>query len=67
MIKVTKFNGGEFYINPHLMEFMESTPDTIIRMMSDRKIIVKESPEEIKKLIIEYRRTIGLIGNDVPI
>ncbi len=67
MIKVTKLDGGKFYINPHLLEFMESTPDTILRMMSDRKIIIKETPEEVIKLIIEYRKKIGLIGNDTPI
>ncbi len=66
MIKVTKLNGDEFYINPHLIEFMETTPDTVIRMMSDRRIIVKESPEKIIDLIVNYRGTIGLIGNDTP-
>lgn len=67
MIKATKFDGTPFYINPHLMEFMEATPDTVIRMMSDRKILVKETPEKIAELIIEYRMKIGLIGNDTPI
>jgi flagellar protein FlbD len=67
MIKVTKLNGDKFYINPHLIEFMETTPDTVVRMMSDRRIIVKESPEELIELIIHYRRAIGLIGNDTPL
>jgi uncharacterized protein YlzI (FlbEa/FlbD family) len=35
--------------------------------MSDRRIIVKETPEEIRDLIIHYRRAIGLMGNDTPL
>ncbi len=67
MIKVTKLNDEKFFINPHLIEFIEKTPDTVIRMMSDRRIIVKETPEEIMDLIIQYRQTIGLLGNDTPL
>lgn len=67
MIKVTKLKGEAFYINPHLIEFVEATPDTIVRMMSDRRIIIKETPEELLEKVIEYRRKIGIIGNDTPI
>ncbi len=67
MIKVTKLKGEIFYINPHLIEFVEANPDTVVRMMSDRKIIVKETPEELIGKIVEYRRKIGIIGNDTPI
>lgn len=69
MIKLTKFGKTEveFYINPHMIEFMEATPDTVIRMMSEKVIVVKESPEEVTKRIIEYRKHIGLIGNDTPL
>jgi flagellar protein FlbD len=67
MIKVTKLNDEKFYLNPHLIEFIEKTPDTVVRMMSDRRIIVKETPEEIRDLIIHYRRAIGLMGNDTPL
>ena len=64
MIKATKLNGKEFYINPHMIEFMESTPDTVIKMFSDRKILVKEKPDEIINKIMQYRTKIGLLGND---
>ncbi len=67
MIKLTRLNDTKLYINPHQMEFMESTPDTIIKMLSERKIIVKESCEEVLDLIIKYRKKIGLIGNDTTV
>ena len=64
MIKVTRFNGKELYINPHQIEFMEKTPDTILTMFSDRKLVVSESPEEIIERIVLYRKSIGIMGND---
>ena len=64
MIKVTRFNGKELYINPHQIEFMEKTPDTILTMFSDRKLVIAESPEEIIDRIIEYRKKIGVTGNE---
>ncbi len=64
MIEVTRLNGKTFWINPHQIETIESTPDTIIRLLSERKYIVTESCEEIFKKIVVYRRQIGLIGNE---
>jgi len=64
MIKISRLNGVEFYINPHQIEFMEETPDTIIKMFSGKKIVAKEAAEEILRRIIDYRKKIGLIGND---
>ena len=67
MIKLTRLNDSKIYVNPHQIEFMESTPDTIIKMLSDRKIIVKEDCEEVIKKIISYRKQIGIIGNDTTV
>ena len=67
MIKLTRLNGSQLYVNPHQIEFMESMPDTIIKMLSERKIIVKESCEEIIEMIVQYRKEIGLIGNETTV
>lgn len=58
MIKVTRLNGAEYFLNPDLIEAMESTPDTVITMVNDKKLIVKEESAEIIKRIIEYNRQI---------
>jgi flagellar protein FlbD len=55
MIKLTKINGKELYINSDLMEFLESTPDTIVTLTTGKKIYVKESPEEIVARIVDYK------------
>jgi flagellar protein FlbD len=44
------------WVNPDLMESVEATPDTVIKLTTDRKMIVHETPEEIVGLVVEYRR-----------
>ena len=56
MIEVTKINGVKVLINPDLMELVEETPDTVISFTTGRKIIVKESRQEVKNLVKSYRK-----------
>ena len=58
MIEVTKLNGVKILINPHLLELVEETPDTVLTLTTGRKIIVKESRQEIKNLVKSYRKDI---------
>lgn len=58
MIEVTKLNGTKILVNPHLFEVVEETPDTVITLTTGKKIIVKESRQEIKNLVILYRKGI---------
>ena len=59
MIEVTKINGSKVLINPDLMELVEETPDTVITFTTGRKIIVKESRQEVKNLVKLYKREIN--------
>jgi flagellar protein FlbD len=58
MIEVTKLNGVKILLNPHLFEMVEETPDTVITLTTGKKIIVKESRQEIKNLVKSYRKGI---------
>lgn len=58
MIDVTKMNGGSITVNADLIETVEETPDMIITLTTGKKIIVKESRQEIKNLVILYRKDI---------
>ncbi|MCI8693464.1 MAG: flagellar FlbD family protein [Lachnospiraceae bacterium] len=58
MIEVTKLNGVKVLLNPSLFEVVEETPDTVITLTTGKKIIVKESRQEIKNLVILYRKGI---------
>ena len=54
MIDVTKVNGKKFTLNSRLIETIEETPDTVITLTTGKKIIVKESRQEVKNLVILY-------------
>jgi flagellar protein FlbD len=64
MIQVTRLNGVVFFLNPHQIEYIENNPDTTIIMLSDKRIVVKESIDEIRTRIVEYRRLIGAFKNE---
>lgn len=58
MVEVTKINGVKVLINPDLLELVEETPDTVLSFTTGRKLIVKESRQEVKNLVILYKREI---------
>ena len=58
MIEVTKFAGTEILLNENYIEFIEETPDTVISLVNGKKIIVKESSQEIKNLVLLYNKCI---------
>ncbi len=58
MIEVTKMNGRKVLVNPDLIELVEETPDTVVLFTTGRKIIIKESRQEVKNLVKSYRKDI---------
>lgn len=64
MIKVTRLNGVEYWLNPHLIESVEENPDTTITLVSGKKLIVKERPNELIDEIVRYRLKLGVLGNE---
>ncbi len=58
MIEVTKLGGQKILVNPDLLEIVEETPDTVVTLTTGKKIIVKESRQEIKNLVKSYRKDI---------
>ena len=54
MIDVTKVNGKKFTLNSRLIETIEETPDTVITLTTGKKIIVKESRQEVKNIVKLY-------------
>lgn len=52
----------ELVVNVDQIEFVEGHPDTVLSMINGRKIIVKETKEEIIKKVVEFRRSIVIGG-----
>jgi len=58
MIKLRALNNKEFILNSDQIEKMEQVPETLITLINGRKYMVLESPEEVIKEIIIYKKKI---------
>lgn len=54
MIQLTKRNGERFLVNHNQIESIEMIPESKIVMMNRDYFIVRESPEQIIRRIMEY-------------
>jgi flagellar protein FlbD len=59
VISVSRLNGEEVFINPHLIETIEATPDTVIALTTGKRMVVKETASEVVSRIVRYRQTIN--------
>ncbi len=64
MVRVTRLNGTEYFINPHQIEYIELNPDTTLVMLSGKKLVVRESYNDLFDRIIDYRKMIGSFKNE---
>jgi flagellar protein FlbD len=56
MIKVTRLNGSELVINADLIEFVEAIPDTIVSLVTGKKIMIKESTNDVIRKVADFKR-----------
>jgi flagellar protein FlbD len=58
MIRLTRLNRESFYLNPDLIQEMETTPDTVLTLSSGVRVVVQDAPERVIDEIVEFRRRI---------
>lgn len=66
MVKLTRLNGSRLVINALLIERIESTPDTVIRLTSGAQYVVRESADEVRDLAVEFLRSIRANDGSAP-
>ncbi len=59
MIELTRINDAQVIVNADLIEFVERTPDTLISLTTGKKLIVRESVEEVVSKVITFKRAYG--------
>ena len=59
MIEVHRLNGELFLLNSDMIETVDGTPDTVVRLVNGHRYVVKESSGDIKRAMIEFRRNAG--------
>ena len=58
MIKVTLLNGQALIVNAELLEVVEAAHDTIITLTTGRKVIVKETSDEVIAKVVAYQQLV---------
>jgi len=55
MIKMTRLNGQEVYVNADLILFLEKSPDTVVTLQNGKKLMAKEEIPELVDRIVEFK------------
>ncbi|MBI5833079.1 MAG: flagellar FlbD family protein [Armatimonadetes bacterium] len=65
MVKVRRLDGSRFVLNAELIETLEATPDTVLRLTNGKVYVVKEGVDEVLASVIAYKRAMftHLFGN----
>jgi flagellar protein FlbD len=61
MIILTKINKAPIAVNSDLIQTIEETPDTIITLTNNDKVVVQESMSEIIQKVVHYRRLVNCL------
>lgn len=59
MLKLTRLDHRVVAINPDHIAWVEATPDTTLCLLGDRKVIVRESLEEVIDRFVAARARVG--------
>lgn len=59
MIEVHRLNGELFLLNSDMIETVEITPDSVVRLFNGHRYIVRETLAEICDKIVAFRRLAG--------
>ncbi|GLI07088.1 MULTISPECIES: flagellar FlbD family protein [Paenibacillus] len=65
MVRLTRLNGKAIVLNALLIESIEETPDTMITLVTGKKIMVLEPVTEVMDTVHRFLQTVGLVGGTV--
>lgn len=58
MIKLSTLDKREIFLNPELIEQLESVPETVVTLTNGKKLLVAEPAEAVVERVMQYRRQI---------
>ncbi len=56
MIELTRLNGHPLVVNAELIKIVEESPDTVITLVTNDKMVVRETVGEVITRVVAYRR-----------
>jgi flagellar protein FlbD len=63
MIHLTRLNQSPITLNAIYIERVESTPDTVVTLLSGKKVHVLETVEEVTNKVTAFYRRINLLNS----
>lgn len=57
MIQLRRLNRDDLYVNPDQIRFVEARGDTVVTFVDGEKLVVLDTPDEILKKILAFRKT----------
>jgi flagellar protein FlbD len=60
VILITRIDNKKVVINGELVEMIEQTPETLITLTTGKKLVVKETVDEIVDKIKRYKQELNL-------
>ncbi|MDD2319083.1 MAG: flagellar FlbD family protein [Geobacteraceae bacterium] len=66
MIKLTRLDGSQMYVNEDLIEVIEETPDTHITLSNGNRYVFQESAAVVIERIISFKSRIGARSSRIP-
>ena len=59
MIELHRLNGELFLLNSDMIETIDITPDTVVRLVNGHRYVVKENYRDLRDAIVKFRRDAG--------
>ncbi|MCC7491355.1 MAG: flagellar FlbD family protein [Fimbriimonadaceae bacterium] len=58
MIKLHRLDGSQFVLNAELIETIEATPNTVLKLTNSKVYLVRESVDQVLSRCLSYRRSV---------
>jgi flagellar protein FlbD len=59
MIELHRLNGELFLLNSDMIETIDITPDTVVRLVNGHRYVVKEHYRDVRNAVVQFRRDAG--------
>lgn len=65
MILVHRLRGEAVWLNPDLIESVESTPDTVVTLVDGRRAVVADPADEVVDRILRFRASVLVTADEL--
>lgn len=65
MIRLTRLNGSQMWLNADLIASVEELPDTTVTLVDGRHLVVRETPDDVAEQLIQFRASILAVAEEM--